>query len=197
MSNPMDDSVVSLDARFRDEDESMEQYDPPPNMQQGANIPQVDPFSERRSITFITSLNGSVIGPRDFVYYDTTLPTDMPALATNSIRLCTEPNDLPPGTDTLTYPGYHQQISSVSGLHASIIEDRSPLLAAAFEDSRSGRRLHLETLSSNTVMPFLRFLYTGSYAAVGDWQDVPTSVLLHCQMSVSYTHLTLPTKRIV
>jgi hypothetical protein len=178
----MDDNVVSPNDRFRDEDESIEHYDPPPKMQQAANMLPVDSFNDRRSITFITSLNGSVTGPRDFVYYDTALHTDMPALATNSIRLCTEPNDLPSGTDTLTYPGYHQQISSVSGLHASIIEDRSPLLAAAFEDSRSGRRLHLETLSSNTVMPFLRFLYTGSYAAVGDWQDVPTSVLLHCKM---------------
>jgi hypothetical protein len=182
MSNPLEDSVLSLDTRIRDEDESVEHYDPPPYLQQAANMPPVDPFSERRSITFITSLNGSLTGPRDFVYYDTTIKTNMPALATNSLRLCTEPNDLPPGTDTLTYPGYHQQIASVSGLHASFIEDRSPLLAAAFEDSRSGRRLHLETLSSDTVMPFLRFLYTGSYAAFGDWQDVPTSVLLHCRM---------------
>lgn len=160
----------------------MHYHDPSLHMQHADNMHPMDPFRQRRSITFIASLNGSLAGPRDFVYYDTTLDTKMPALATNSLRLCTEPSDLPPGTDTLTYPGYHQQIASVSGLHASIIEDRSPLLAAAFEDSRSGRRLHLETLTSNTVMPFLRFLYTGSYALFGGWEDVPTSVLLHCKM---------------
>lgn len=182
MSNPIEDSTPSLDSRLRDEGTGMHCYDLLPDVQNGPNMPPMDPFQERRSITFIASLNSSLAGPRDFVYYDTTHNTNMPALATNSLRLCTAPNDLPPGTDTLTFPGYHQQIASVSGLHASIIEDRSPLLAAAFEDSRSGRRLHLETLSSNTVMPFLRFLYTGSYALFGGWEDVPTSVLLHCKM---------------
>ncbi|GAB7323923.1 hypothetical protein MBLNU13_g07346t1 [Cladosporium sp. NU13] len=182
MSNPFEDSVLPLDSRLHDQNQDMHYHDPPSDVHQAVNMSLVDPFMGRRSITFIASLNGSLAGPRDFVYYDTTLDTNMPALATNSLRLCTEPNDLPPGTDTLTYPGYHQQIASVSGLHASIIEDRSPLLAAAFEDSRSGRRLHLETLTSNTVMPFLRFLYTGSYALFGGWEDVPTSVLLHFKM---------------
>lgn len=183
----MEDSVLSIDTRARDgdddDDDDMDNLDPPPSyVQHAANVPPVDSSSERRSVTFIASLNGSLTGPRDFVYYGTVLGAKMPALATNSIRLCTEPNNLPPGTDALTYPGNHQQIASVSGLHASIIGDRSPLLAAAFEDSSSGRRLHLETLSSNTVMPFLRFLYTGSYAVSGDWEDVPTSVLVHCKM---------------
>ena len=182
MSNPFEDSVLPLHPRLHDQNQDMHYHDPPSDVHQAINMSLVDPFRERRSITFIASLTGSLAGPRDFVYYDTTLDTNMPALATNSLRLCTEPNDLPPGTDTLTYPGYHQQIASVSGLHASIIEDRSPLLAAAFEDSRSGRRLHLEKLTSNTVMPFLRFLYTGSYALFGGWEDVPTSVLLHCKM---------------
>lgn len=182
MSNSLEDSVLPLDSRHHDQNEDMDYHDPPSDVHHAANMYAVDPFGQKRSITFIASLNGSLAGPRDFVYYDTTLDTNMPALATNSLRLCTEPNDLPPGTDTLTYPGYHQQIASVSGLHAPIIEDRSPLLAAAFEDSRSGRRLHLETLTSNTVMPFLRFLYTGSYALFGGWEDVPTSVLLHCKM---------------
>ena len=181
MSNSFEDSTLRLplDTHLHNEDESIRYQN---LMQQAANMDPVDPFEQRRSIHFIASINGSLAGPRDFVYYDTTLDTNLPAIATNSLRLCTEPNDLPPGTDTLTYPGYHQQIASVSGLHAPIIEDRSPLLAAAFEDSRSGRRLHLETLTSNTVMPFLRFIYTGSYALFGGWEDVPTSVLLHCRM---------------
>lgn len=182
MSNALEGSALPLDSRLPDQDQDIDHHDPPSDVHHAANMYAMDPFGQRRSITFIASLNGSLAGPRDFVYYDTTLDTNMPALATNSLRLCTEPNDLPPGTDTLTYPGYHQQIASVSGLHAPIIEDRSPLLAAAFEDSRSGRRLHLETLTSNTVMPFLRFLYTGSYALFGGWEDVPTSVLLHCKM---------------
>ncbi|KAM0721267.1 hypothetical protein Q7P37_003555 [Cladosporium fusiforme] len=90
--------------------------------------------------------------------------------------------DLPSGIDTLTFPGFCGNIVSISGLHAATIEARSPLIAAAFESSRSGQRLHLETLSEQTATPFVRFLYTGSYAESGDWEDVPTSLLLHCKM---------------
>jgi hypothetical protein len=94
------------------------------------------------------------------------------------------PDDLPIGTDALTYPQGHsnQQLGSVTGLHAWIIEARSPLIAAAFESSISGKRLHLDSLDSGTVLPFVRFLYTGYYAQIGDWEDVPTSVWLHCRM---------------
>jgi hypothetical protein len=99
-----------------------------------------------------------------------------------STALC--PDDLPIGTDALTYPQGHsnQQLGSVTGLHAWIIEARSPLIAAAFESSVSGKRLHLDSLDSGTVLPFVRFLYTGYYAQIGDWEDVPTSVWLHCRM---------------
>lgn len=94
------------------------------------------------------------------------------------------PDDLPTGTDVLTYPqgGSSQQLGCVTGLHAWIIEARSPLIAAAFESSVSGKRLHLDSLDCGTVLPFLRFLYTGYYASYGDWEDVPTSVWLHCRM---------------
>jgi hypothetical protein len=94
------------------------------------------------------------------------------------------PDDLPIGTDALTYPQGHpnQQLGSVTGLHAWIIEARSPLIAAAFESSVSGKRLHLDSLDPGTVLPFVRFLYTGYYASHGDWEDVPTSVSLHCRM---------------
>jgi len=95
------------------------------------------------------------------------------------------PDDLPVGTDSITYPQdqLNQQLGSVTGLHAWIIEARSPLIAAAFESSVSGKRLHLDSLDSGTVLPFVRFLYTGYYASDGeDWEDVPTSVWLHCRM---------------
>ena len=94
------------------------------------------------------------------------------------------PDDLPIGTDALTYPQGHSnhQLGSVTGLHAWIIEARSPLIAAAFESSVSGKRLHLDSLDPGTVLPFVRFLYTGYYAQIGDWEDVPTSVWLHCRM---------------
>lgn len=93
-------------------------------------------------------------------------------------------DDLELGTDALSYPqGFSkQQLGSVTGLHAWIIEARSPLIAAAFESSVSGNRLHLDSLDSGTVIPFVRFLYTGHYASHGDWEDVPTSVWLHCRM---------------
>lgn len=100
------------------------------------------------------------------------------------LRLYSVSGDLSLGMDTLTFPGPHGNIISIHGLHAHIIEDRSPLLAAAFERFKSGQRLHLETLSEQTATPFVRFLYTGSYAESGDWEDVPTSLLLHCKMSL-------------
>jgi len=92
-------------------------------------------------------------------------------------------DDLPLGTDALTYPlSLGHQLGSVTGLHAFMIEARSPLIAAAFESSVSGKRLHLDSLDEGTVLPFVRFLYTGYYASYGDWEDVPTSVWLHCRM---------------
>lgn len=182
MAQEMEDSVISLIKRVRDEAGDESDLDSSPNAHEGASRATMVPEKAKRSIKFIVSLTGSLTGPRDFVYYGTDLDAHTPALATNSIRLCGNSDDLPPGKDVLTYPGNHQQIASVSGLHASIIEDRSPLLAAAFESSNSGQRLHLETLCSHTVMPFLRFLYTGSYSVSGEWEDVPTSVFLHCKM---------------
>lgn len=107
---------------------------------------------------------------------------DMPDAPALPSEPCDIPNELQPGPDTLTYPDCDGNIVSLHGLHASIIETRSPLIAAAFEKSRFGQRLHLDTLSSQTAEPFIRFLHTGSYAIDGAWHDVPTSVLLHCKM---------------
>jgi len=91
----------------------------------------------------------------------------------------------PQGTATLSFPG-RDGIASIHRINFWIIEKRSQLLGAAFESSRSGPQLYLETLSPATAIPFLRYLYTGSYAVVsasGDHDDdVPTSVLLHCQL---------------
>lgn len=89
---------------------------------------------------------------------------------------------------TIAYPeeGTIQNIRDVS---LEEVEKRCPLLAIAFEDSRSGPHLYLETLSSRTAEPFVRFLNTGKYAtpspewnSCGRYEDVPTSVLLHCEM---------------
>jgi hypothetical protein len=181
MSDPMEDSNLSLVVR---DDDGMEYPRPPPCMvpQKAAEIVAFYSSKIRRSINFTVSLDCTPGRPIDVVYNEPTQCPNMPACAATSMRLHLVPNTLPPGTGTLTYPGHLGQIASVSGLHGSIIEDRSPLLAASFESSSSGRHLHLETLSTHTVMPFLRFIYTGSYAASGDWEDVPTSVLLHCTM---------------
>ncbi|KAK3111640.1 hypothetical protein LTR53_012901 [Teratosphaeriaceae sp. CCFEE 6253] len=92
----------------------------------------------------------------------------------------------PKGQATIHFPDEDGDLRSVSGINAWIIEERCPLLAAAFEDSRSGPQLHLEALDETTVWPFLRYLYTGSYALVtasgNQSEDVPTSVLLHCRL---------------
>lgn len=100
---------------------------------------------------------------------------------TELIKLCVLPG-IPPGDDALTYPEGPGKITSVTGLNASFVEARSPLLAAAFEPFKAGQRLHLEALCSDTVVPFIRFLYTPSYGPNNGWDDVPTSLLLHCKM---------------
>ncbi|KXL42819.1 hypothetical protein M433DRAFT_145646 [Acidomyces richmondensis BFW] len=82
----------------------------------------------------------------------------------------------------ISYPGDHGEIETVQNINRWVFEARSPLLAAAFESSRSGPQLHLEALTSDTAIPFLRFLYTGSYAVEDTFAEVPTSVLFHCQM---------------
>ena len=92
------------------------------------------------------------------------------------------PDDYPPGNATLTYPGANGETASITKLNVSLVEKRSPLLAAAFEPYRNGQRLNLDTLTGTTAMPLLRYLYSGSYAEADFWEDVPTSVLLHCQM---------------
>jgi hypothetical protein len=178
MSDPMEDSNLSLGARDGDGILYWHQH----ASQIAEEILARNSSKLKRSINFTVSLDCLPGRPIDVVYNEPTHGPNMPVCAATSIRLNLVPNTLPPGTGTLTYPGHLGQIASVSGLHGSIIEDRSPLLAASFESSTSGRRLHLETLSSCTVMPFLRFIYTGSYAASGEWEDVPTSVLLHCTM---------------
>ncbi|KAK4493986.1 hypothetical protein PRZ48_015172 [Zasmidium cellare] len=92
----------------------------------------------------------------------------------------------PQGDATITFPNEAGEMESISGLHPWIMEERCPLLAQSFEDTRSGPRLHLEVLSPRTAKPFLRYLYTGSYALPGRsgdiYEDVPTSVLLHCEL---------------
>ncbi|KAK5697907.1 hypothetical protein LTR97_006866 [Elasticomyces elasticus] len=92
----------------------------------------------------------------------------------------------PKGDAIITFPGENGELQSIGEICLFMIEDRCPLLGMAFEHSRSGPQLHLEVLTQAAAFPFLRFLYTGSYAlttALGDQSDdVPTSVLLHCQL---------------
>lgn len=92
----------------------------------------------------------------------------------------------PKGDATLSFPDDDGGIASINGVNLWMIEERCALLSTAFEPSRSGPQLHLETLTPATATPFLRYLYTGTYAlasASGDYyEDVPTSVLLHCQL---------------
>lgn len=86
----------------------------------------------------------------------------------------------PKGAATLTFQNDKDQLQSIPDLSLTIIGGRSAFLAMAFEDSRSGPRLFLETLTSATAYPFLRFLYSGSYALTGPtgdiFEEVPTSV---------------------
>ncbi|SMR48806.1 unnamed protein product [Zymoseptoria tritici ST99CH_1E4] len=87
---------------------------------------------------------------------------------------------------TITYPSTcGHGVESVPGIALRRIEDSCPLLAAAFETTRAGPRLHLETLNSMTARPFVRFLQSGSYSMTEDgdiYAVVPSSILLHLQL---------------
>lgn len=91
----------------------------------------------------------------------------------------------PKGDATLTYEGSNG-VESIRELDPDIIGARCPLLAAAFEPARGGLRLHLETVTAASAEPFLRYLYTGTYALPdpqGQYDnDVPTSMLAHCEL---------------
>lgn len=92
----------------------------------------------------------------------------------------------PNGNATITFFNMEGGIESICGLDPEILEERCPLLAHALEPTRIGPRLHLAALNPTTARPFLRYLYTGSYALYVTgfdlFEDVPTSVLLHCQL---------------
>ena len=95
----------------------------------------------------------------------------------------------PKGNATLTYQSADNALESIRNVNVQLIEERSPILGMAIETGRSGPQLFLETLTSATALPFLRYLYTGTYALrpmtgePGDlYEDVPTSVLFHCQL---------------
>ncbi|CZT16289.1 uncharacterized protein RCC_02131 [Ramularia collo-cygni] len=92
----------------------------------------------------------------------------------------------PLGNATISYIDDNGEAQHIAGITVEVIERRCPLLAAAFELRSTGPQLHLEILKGSTVIPFLRFLYTGSYALIcqsdGVYGEVPTSLLLHCQL---------------
>lgn len=92
----------------------------------------------------------------------------------------------PKGDATITYLGENGDVETLASISPWMFEERCPLLAQAFEPSRTGPKLFLEALTNTTAKPFLRFLYTGSYAVPGPcgdvYEDVPTSLLLHCQL---------------
>lgn len=89
---------------------------------------------------------------------------------------------VPKGTATLTYNDANGNLLSIHDLNLDTIEERSPIIAAAFEHSHRHSQLHLDLLSPLAALPFIRFLYTGDYGDGQAYNDVPTSLLLHCQL---------------
>ncbi|WPG99359.1 Hypothetical protein R9X50_00217300 [Acrodontium crateriforme] len=91
----------------------------------------------------------------------------------------------PKGNATMMFRRRGGEMESIRDLDTETIAERCPLLSLGFEDSRSGPRMFLELATEETIQPFLRFVYTGNYAlgnSPRDLFDVPTSVLLHCQL---------------
>lgn len=68
--------------------------------------------------------------------------------------------------------------SSIEGLDLEVIGERCPLLALAFEHSRSGPRHSIENASPEAVASLLRYAYCGHYIPE-DLQDHRISLLLH------------------
>nr|POE50709.1 hypothetical protein CFP56_16224 [Quercus suber] len=88
----------------------------------------------------------------------------------------------PKGEACISFHVDESRIDTISGINVWVLEERCPLLAAAFEDSSAGPQLFLDSLSPFAAVPFVRYLYTGSYMPQALVEDVPTSLLLHCQL---------------
>lgn len=92
----------------------------------------------------------------------------------------------PPGNATLSFQNDQDETETISNLNIDIISERCAIIGHAFEPSRSGPQVRLDILTSATALPFLRYLYTGTYALKGPtedfYEDVPTSVLFHAQL---------------
>ncbi|KAH9825534.1 hypothetical protein Tdes44962_MAKER04102 [Teratosphaeria destructans] len=90
------------------------------------------------------------------------------------------------GNATISFPGEDGIVSCFNDIDSAVFYERCPLLAAAFELSSGGVKLHLERLSPSTALPFLRYMYTGTYVSARvdgeDPKDVPSSILLHAQL---------------
>lgn len=92
-------------------------------------------------------------------------------------------NYFTPGNATLSYSGQDKGASFLQGLDLELIERRCPILGLSFEETRGGgMRFYADILEDATFIPFLRFLYLGTYAWDKMFDDVPTSLLLHCKM---------------
>lgn len=151
-------------------------FDPPPD------------YVEQPPRSDLTSIDGNLTPfqpPQGYMAQPSAFGLDVPLSLTESTFL----DSYPTGKATLTYQNDDGELESIRNVNLELIDRRCPLLGMAFEPGRSGPRLYLETLTPRTAYPFLRYLYTGSYALrsttgePGDYyEDVPTSVLFHCQL---------------
>jgi hypothetical protein len=172
----LNDELVANEQRYFEHNQAdlIDQYpEAPPSPTLLALIPSVAPS---QSISPLEPAQGYMEQPSAFVL--DTHPTESTFL-----------ESYPKGDATLTYQNDDGELESIRNVNLLLIEERSPILGMAFETGRSGPQLFLETLTSATAYPFLRYLYTGSYSLrpitgePGDrYEDVPTSVLLHCQL---------------
>lgn len=107
---------------------------------------------------------------------------DMPAQTSSATLDMSFLDWLPRGDVTVSYHNARGGVQCVHGINQGVIEDRSSLLWQAFE----GNRLHLEAVGADTIRPLMQYLYTGAYSLPtpsGEaFEDVPTSLLIHCQM---------------
>ena len=108
---------------------------------------------------------GAVSSPREQKHAPTAGYMDrQSAFALEDLTECSFLQLYPCGNATISFYNDENKLESISDINVDLIAKRCPVLAMAFEESRSGPQVFLEVLTSTTALPFLRFIYTGTYA---------------------------------
>lgn len=89
----------------------------------------------------------------------------------------------PKGDATLSVRYVNGSLVHIAGLDHSVIETASPLLAFAFEETRSGPRHYMEDVTPAAISSLLRYIYSEPREYVPeDYRNSPISMLVHAHV---------------